>query len=336
MILMLCMFWIPVREPLSVSASVLTDSARCASPVLIIGKIKYPPETQRSAQPETSGESESKHLDRKTSTPGSADAHPAAAVQQSNQSTTQVAEGDQAFLAGRKAESRPIRDPDVRSEQEQRSDNANTFELAPVLLPQATPQAPTPPDAGRSTAPPQRPRREGDEVFNQRTAVSRTSPIATSVDQPGIPANNGTLPPPGRTSPPYRTVSPPPIDVANARQANSIMSAKTPPADAFYYGTRSPTSAGFPSLDNGDMVEANNARGLAANHSTLLAESERRNAVLRAALEQAIANGAAVTPTASALLSESSEMHVDTPEQILQAALAVQERLSAMKVSIAM
>lgn len=230
-------------------------------------------------------------------------------------------------------ELRPPKGTVTQQGQEQGHGAADQFALAPALLPHVTSQAHASVDAGRGVAPPQRPRREGDEAFTQRVGLNRGSPIAAQVDQSGVPATNNVLPPPSMTSPPYRNVSPPPPDGGTARQATSITSAKTPPADAFYYGTRSPTSAGFPNLDNDVTAGPNNGQGSLDGYSAQLAESERRNATLRAALEQAIGGG--TVSTSAAPLSQSTETHVESPEQVLQAALAVQERLSAMKVSTA-
>jgi chromosome segregation ATPase len=277
----------------------------CADrPYFSIAKIKYPPDPPRNTAlpaPQNTVEPPESHI-----------REPVTRVVDEDQ--TDRGSPDQS-LPSSKGPGPATNSPDLSVPNESRP------ESLPVHLDPQDAGLPSNHDAARTAPPPPvRPRRADDDTFTHNTTVTRSvSPSGRIPD--GSDGDDARSGPYNGTGVNLLPNSPMAGD-ANKR-SHTGQTAKEPPADAFYYGSRSPTGTVFST--RGETPVQQYPRNIDTHDLTRVV---RENTVLRAALEK-VSDGefGEAVPVAS-----SSEEDSASSEMLLDHILQLQEDCSRLKV----
>lgn len=199
--------------------------------------------------------------------------------------------------------------------------NESRPESLPVHLDPEDAGLPSNHDAARTAPPPPvRPRRADDDTFTHNTTVTRSVspsgriPDGSDGDDTRSGTNNGTG---------VNLLPNSPMAGDTNKRSHTGQTAKEPPADAFYYGSRSPTGTVFST--RGETPVQQYPRNIDTHDLTRVV---RENTVLRAALEK-VSDGEfrEAVPVAS-----SSEEDSASSEMLLDHILQLQEDCSRLKV----
>lgn len=163
---------------------------------------------------------------------------------------------------------------------------------------------PNNPATSNRQAPPQRPPRAGDQQFNVDKQARTMSPIQVGSAPPNNPATApvdtlatqraSLISQPGSTGDSH---SPLINGSANSVRSNGIANGRTlPPADAFYYGTRSPTGTEFSALRPGSAGGSSALERELDAREAEITKLKRRHDLLSAIVAKAIREGYTADP----------------------------------------
>jgi hypothetical protein len=174
--------------------------------------------------------------------------------------------------------------------------------------------------ARKEVTAPQRPRRAGDEVFAQNLAARSLSP-SQRPDQHISDANNmSNLSVEGRT-----VTASPTLGVEDHRRPGTTGLSKAPPADAFYYGTRSPTGTIF------STRAETPSQTVPSRNDDYDNQAIRENAIYRGLIEHAFSNGLSID--SESVPRTTNVDSVENPDVLLEEILDLQAKCSKIKVS---
>lgn len=202
-------------------------------------------------------------------------------------------------------------------------------------------------NATKSNGPPQRPRRQDDDVYGVGGDRSRPfSPIDSTEtnsaathkqtpvngDEEHSSSTQASLP---RTMSPQHAYN---GAVGRARAAQSPSADQPPPADAFYYGARSPIGTGFSADRPNSVISSGDVMRELKDKDAEIAAAKHREAVLRAALQQAKESGFLSGGSEDGLGLDSSvdRAHAEQTSSTLgmnQALLQLKQNYAALRVS---